>query len=208
MNYRRIDNKVKNLRPNHAWIYYCLVFTSDFKTDVSHVKQESLAEMCNCSRSCIVEALAELEDKGLIEKKQSKIDGQFGKFDRNSYFICNQVNYRFMSDALLKEDISNELKGFLVMYWSLSLGCENYLMLNPNQCTEYLALNKSSIYKYVKEATTLGYIAKDAKDKKRTNFIREDIFIPARKSAYRIALEMYDEALTDEMREYHDLNRN
>ena len=198
MNYRRIDNRVGELKPVHAWIYYCLAFSSDFKTDISNIKQDSLAKKAGCSVECIKDAIKDFEQHRMIEKNTATLTGEKGNFSRNSYILNNGENYRFMSDKLFTEDISIELKGFLIIYWSLSLACENYLLLNANQCAEYISLSKTPIYNYIKLAIAAGYVQKDSKNKKKTIFVREDIFIPARKSAYRYALELYPAMLTDE----------
>ena len=43
--YRKITEKITGkLNPKQAYLFYCLALNSDFNTDLSHIKQDTLAE--------------------------------------------------------------------------------------------------------------------------------------------------------------------
>lgn len=161
------------LKPKEAYLFYCLALKSNFKTNLSNVKQESLAKYYGIEDvDQIRDWLYNFQSQGLLRIIKINIKGQYGKFQRCRYQL-NTENYVFISKILKDEPISRQLKGFLILLKCKCLSGTNTTLYSQNQLAKELGIGKSTISNYMKEAEEKGYITKDEKG---IHLIREDIF--------------------------------
>lgn len=208
MNYRKLNNGIAEvLSPAECYTYFCLTLKSDYETLESNVKQETLAKYVGVSTSTIQRHLAKMYDEGFIwiDREYRKKDEDV--FKKNHYTLlydfsiyeddCGFTHWVMVDEKLVKEPISNELKGFLIM---LKIRCLNY----TNTCgysvrglADTLSIGKSMVDRYLKEAEDLGYIKRNKK-KKNIELLRDDIFIIARETDIHKLRSFCEEAVCDE----------
>ena len=161
------------LKPKEAYLFYCLAMKSDFRTNLSNIKQKSLAEYYGIKDTDqISDWLYKFQSQGLLRIIKLNVKGQYGKFHRCKYQL-NTDNYVFISEILHDEPISRQLKGFLILLKCLCLNGTNTTKYSQNQLAKELGIGKSTISNYMKQAEKKGYITKDEKG---IHLIREDIF--------------------------------
>lgn len=172
--YRRITEKMAGrLNPKQAYLFYCLALKANFKTHISNVKQETLANYYGIRDvDQIRDWLYKFQSQGLLRIIKTNIKGQFGKFQRCRYQL-NTEHYFLVSEILKDEPISSQLKGFLILLKCKCLNGTNTTKYSQNKLAEELGIGKSTISNYMKEAIDKGYISKD---KNGIHLIREDIF--------------------------------
>lgn len=114
--YRKITEKIAGkLKLKEAYLFYCLALKSDFNTYQSHIKQESLAEFYGVKKTDnIREALYKFQSCGLIRIDKTNEKGQYGKFHRCHYQLDTE-HYILITNKLYSENISPDLKGFLIL---------------------------------------------------------------------------------------------
>ena len=172
------------LKPKEAYLFYCLAMKSDFRTNLSNIKQKSLAEYYGIKDTDqISDWLYKFQSQGLLRIIKLNIKGQYGKFHRCKYQL-NTDNYVFISEILHDEPISSQLKGFLILLKCKCLNGTNTTKYSQNQLAEELGIGKSTISNYMKQAIANGYISKDENG---IHLLREDIFYIAKmpKSNFR-----------------------
>ena len=183
--YRKItENMAGKLKPKEAYLFYCLAMKSDFRTNLSNIKQKSLAEYYGIKDTDqISDWLYKFQSQGLLRIIKLNIKGQYGKFHRCKYQL-NTDNYVFISEILHDEPISSQLKGFLILLKCKCLNGTNTTKYSQNQLAEELGIGKSTISNYMKQAIANGYISKDENG---IHLLREDIFYIAKmpKSNFR-----------------------
>ena len=183
--YRKItENMAGKLKPKEAYLFYCLAMKSDFRTNLSNIKQKSLAEYYGIKDTDqISDWLYKFQSQGLLRIIKLNVKGQYGKFHRCKYQL-NTDNYVFISEALHDEPISSQLKGFLILLKCKCLNGTNTTKYSQNQLAEELGIGKSTISNYMKQAIANGYISKDENG---IHLLREDIFYIAKmpKSNFR-----------------------
>ena len=172
--YRKISkNMAGRLKPKQAYLFYCLAMKTDFKTNLSNIKQKSLAEYYGIKDTDqISDWLYYFQSQGLLRIIKLNAKGQYGKFQRCKYQL-NTDNYVFISEMLHDEPISSQLKGFLILLKCKCLSGTNTTLYSQNKLANELKISKSTISNYMKEAIDKGYISKD---KNGIHLIREDIF--------------------------------
>lgn len=173
--YRKITEKIAGrLNLKEAYLFYCLALKSDFNTYQSHIKQESLAEFYGVKKTDNVrKGLYKFQSCGLIQINKTDEKGQYGKFNRCHYQL-NTEHYVLITDRLYSENISSELKGFLILLKCKCLNGTNISKFSQNQLAKKLNLSTGSVSKYMKLAMDNGYINKDEKG---IHLLREDIFL-------------------------------
>ena len=116
---------------------------------------------------------------GLLDIKTEKIKGELGVFDRNTYSIkipdsnlgenWFRLNYDF-----LKEEISSDMKGFLLLLKCLGINGSNTVLYSLDKIGKqkllHVGLNK------IKELTRLG-ISLQVISKAKTGYVITDKFI-------------------------------
>ena len=172
--YRKITEKMAGrLNPKQAYLFYCLALKANFKTHISNVKQETLANYYGIKDvDQIRDWLYKFQSQGLLRIIKTNIKGQFGKFQRCRYQL-NTEHYFLISEILKDEPISRQLKGFLILLKCKCLNGTNTTKYSQNQLAKELKIGKSTISNYMKQAEEKGYISKD---KNGIHLIREDIF--------------------------------
>ena len=183
--YRKItENMVGKLKPKEAYLFYCLAMKSDFRTNLSNIKQKSLAEYYGIKDTDqISDWLYKFQSQGLLRIIKLNIKGQYGKFHRCKYQL-NTDNYIFISEILHDEPISSQLKGFLILLKCKCLNGTNTTKYSQNQLAKELGIATGTISNYMKQAIANGYISKDENG---IHLLREDIFYIAKmpKSNFR-----------------------
>ena len=173
--YRKISEKIAGkLKLKEAYLFYCLALKSDFNTYQSHIKQESLAEFYGVKKTDNVrEGLYKCQSCGLMQINKTDEKGQYGKFNR-CHYLLNTEHYVLITDRLYSENISSELKGFLILLKCKCLNGTNTSKFSQNKLAKELNLSTGCISKYMKLAIDNGYINKDEKG---IHLLREDIFL-------------------------------
>ena len=176
--YRKItENMAGKLKPKEAYLFYCLAMKSDFRTNLSNIKQKSLAEYYGIKDTDqISDWLYKFQSQGLLRIIKLNVKGQYGKFHRCKYQL-NTDNYVFISEILHDEPISSQLKGFLILLKCKCLNGTNTTKYSQNQLAKELNISTGSISDYMKEAIAKGYISKDENG---IHLLREDIFYIAK----------------------------
>ena len=183
--YRKItENMAGKLKPKEAYLFYCLAMKSDFRTNLSNIKQKSLAEYYGIKDTDqISDWLYKFQSQGLLRIIKLNVKGQYGKFHRCKYQL-NTDNYVFISEVLHDEPISSQLKGFLILLKCKCLNGTNTTKYSQNQLAKELGIATGTISNYIKQAIANGYISKDENG---IHLLREDIFYIAKmpKSNFR-----------------------
>ena len=183
--YRKItENMAGKLKPKEAYLFYCLAMKSDFRTNLSNIKQKSLAEYYGIKDTDqISDWLYNFQSQGLLRIIKLNVKGQYGKFHRCKYQL-NTDNYVFISEILHDEPISSQLKGFLILLKCKCLNGTNTTKYSQNQLAKELGIATGTISNYMKQAIANGYISKDENG---IHLLREDIFYIAKmpKSYFR-----------------------
>ena len=172
------------LKPKEAYLFYCLAMKSDFRTNLSNIKQKSLAEYYGIKDTDqISDWLYKFQSQGLLRIIKLNVKGQYGKFHRCKYQL-NTDNYVFISEVLHDEPISSQLKGFLILLKCKRLNGTNTTKYSQNQLAKELGIATGTISNYIKQAIANGYISKDENG---IHLLREDIFYIAKipKSNFR-----------------------
>ena len=173
--YRKItENMAGRLKPKEAYLFYCLALKADFRTNISNVKQETLANEYGIKDTDqISDWLYNFQSKGLLRIVKFRIKGKFGQFQKCSY-ILNTEHYVLISELLKDEPISRQLKGFLILLKCKCLNGTNTTLYSQNQLAKELGISAGTISNYMKEAMDKGYISND---KNGIHLLREDIFL-------------------------------
>ena len=184
MNYRIISkDSLLKLTHKEAFVFCCIVLNTDLENDgkiyISHIKEETLAKMAECTSRTIVTYIKKVKQLGLLDIKAEKIKGELGVFDRNTYSIkipdsnlgenWFRLNYDF-----LKEEISSDMKGFLLLLKCLGINGSNTVLYSLDKIGKqkllHVGLNK------IKELTRLG-ISLQVISKAKTGYVITDKFI-------------------------------
>ena len=208
MNYRKLNNGIAEvLSPAECYTYFCLTLKSDFKTLESNVKQKTLAEYVGISTSTIQRHLAKMCDEGFIWIDRDTHKKDENVFKKNHYTLLYDfsihvdepdfAHWVMVDEKLVKEPISNELKGFLIM---LKIRCLNYTNVcgySVRALADTLSIGKSMVDRYLQQAEELGYIKRNKK-KKNITLLRDDIFIIARETDIHKLRNFCAEAVCDD----------
>ena len=194
--YRTITEKIAGkLTPIEAYFFYCLALCSDCKTMVSYAKQETLANFFGIKKvDQIRDYLYRFEKLWLIEIDKFDVQGQYGKFNRCTYKLDNE-HFVEIGSQLYSEDISKELKGFLILLKCKCFNGSNTCGYNQSELADELNLSPSTISRKINEGIAKGYIKKD---KKGIHLTREDIFKITKETEIGIIKCVYPSIITDE----------
>ena len=100
-----------------------------------------------------------------------------------------------IDEQLLREPISRELKGFLVLLKCRCLNSTNVCLYSGRKLADTLCLKKSRVNYYLNQAEELGYI----KRKRNTiTLTRDDIFIVTNETDIAQWKRFYPEVILDE----------
>ncbi|MDH6306277.1 DNA-binding MarR family transcriptional regulator [Parabacteroides sp. PF5-5] len=204
MNYREITELIANLLSlTEAYTFLCLAIKSDRDTYESNIKQDNLAAYINdnafsekdaITQSTISKHISKFKAKGLLTINTRFVKGKNGKFARNKYFL-NTEHYVLIDEALVKEPIPNELKGFLVLIKTLCLNSTNLCRYSIRELENIMVIKKSTIGKYLKMAIDMGYIKRTSKG---IELINDKIFYKTRETPIAEMKRFCEGAITDE----------
>jgi DNA-binding MarR family transcriptional regulator len=207
MNYRKLNNGIAAvLSPAECYTYFCLTLKSDYETLESNVKQETLAKYVGVSTSTIQRHLAKMYDEGFIWIDRETHKDNENIFKKNHYTLLYDISiydddgfahWVMVDEKLVREPISNELKGFLIM---LKIRCLNYTNTcgySVRRLADTLSIGKSMVDRYLQQAEELGYIKRNKK-KKNIELLRDDIFIIARETDIHKLRSFCEEAVCDD----------
>ena len=205
MNYRKLNNRIAEvLLPSECYTYFCLTLKSDFNTLESFVNQDTLAEYAGVDLSTIQRHIAKFTKEGLIGKDTETHKKDELIFKKNHYtllydkdFEGELVHWVMIDEQLVKEPISRELKGFLIMLKIRCFNYYNYCRYSVRELAETLSIGKTMVDRYLKQAEELKYIKWDKKEKK-IKLLRNDIFIVARETDINKWRSIYPEVIIDE----------
>ena len=206
LNYRKITEKIAdNLTLAQIYGFYVLAMKSDYNTNESHINQTTLAQLLNVDRTTIIRWLKVYEENNLLSVEHTHIINEDRQLVKKNIYRLNTDNYKLIGDGLLNMNVSNEIKGFLILIKCRCYNCTNLCEYSIRQLSETTSICKSTIGKYLIQAENLGLIKRD---KQGITLVNEKIFIPQKESTYYWALKTYPQILTDKDIEFHTIFNN
>lgn len=142
MNYRIIDRNIAGkLSANETYTLFCLLSKSDFKTGLSHVKQETLKDIIGIKKIDTLQShLSKFYELNILRKKTSGHIGGKGYFKTNIYHyqIPTDNWVRINLDLIKSQNIPSKVKGFLILLKCLCINNTNLLNYNKSQISRLL----------------------------------------------------------------------
>ena len=180
MNYRIISKEsLLKLNNKEAYVFCCIILNTDLCNNgniyISHIKEETLAEMAKCSKKTIVTYIDKFKQLQLLNVETQKIKGEKGVFNRNTYLIkIPDTNWFRLEYDFLKEEIPCALKGYLLLLKCLGFKGSNTILYSLDvigrQKLFRIGLNK------IKELTRLGLYHKVIANSKNGYTITDNYF--------------------------------
>ena len=206
LNYRKITERIAdNLTLAQIYGFYVLAMKSDYNTNESHINQTTLAQLLNVDRTTIIRWLKVYEENNLLSVEHTHIINEDRQLVKKNIYRLNTDNYKLIGDGLLNMNVSNEIKGFLILIKCRCYNCTNLCEYSIRQLSETTSICKSTIGKYLIQAENLGLIKRD---KQGITLVNENIFIPQKESTYYWVLKTYPQILTDKDIEFHTIFNN
>lgn len=189
MNYRRITSRIaQELKLPEIYTFLCLAMKSDYETMVSHINQDSLAEYADVNTRTVQRHLSKIEEKKLVTVEKIKRKNPDGKpFLKNKYSLSTE-HYVLIDSCLTDEQISRELKAFLVVLKTLCVNNTNTCNFTIQEIADRTTMSKTTVSRYLNEALDNGYIKWD-RDKHHIQLLNDKIFIVTQKSDIASARE-------------------
>ena len=167
MGFRLIPaSRMLGLTANEAYTYFCLLIKSDFNTYISHVKLDTLSELTGIKETeYISKHINTLISKDLIlYKDKQRHLGNKGVFDTCTYYLYKPENDWIRIDTdFLQADISNKLKGFLILLKCLCLNNTNYTGYNKSKISELLHISRPTLNAYLNQCIEIGLVKENEK---------------------------------------------
>lgn len=194
MNYRKVTENIKRLKPKEVITFLALLQKADYNTYKSEVKLETLSTVTGYCLRTIKSHIKALNDAGLITVHREKVKGIHGIFDRNRYDI-NTEHYDLIDiQGLLELPLKDNLKGFLAILKALCIDGTNKCQFTIERIAEETGMDSKSVYRYLSELEKANQI----KRKKDTiKIINCSIFLTVNLDQFRIINNIYPEILTD-----------
>ena len=194
MNYRKVTENIKRLKPKEVITFLALLQKTDYNTYKSEVKLETLSTVTGFDYRTIRRHIKALNDKGLITIHRRKIKGLQGIYDRNSYTVSTEHYDLIDIQGLLELPLKDNLKGFLAILKALCIDCTNKCQFSIERIAEETGMDSKSVYRYLSELEKTNQI----KRKKDTiKIINCSIFLTVNLNQFRIVENIYPEILTD-----------
>lgn len=175
-----------------------LCLHTDFKSDISNVNQDTLAEFLKCDVSTVQRALQVFQGKHLLAIHRDK----YGWREKNRYRL-SRSNWFGVYKKILEEDITREQMGFLLLLKSLCYSHCNYTDYYGRDLEDMMILKQSMIDNYLRALETKQYIKRDRK-KKRITILRNDLFLKTEESDKEKIMKICPEVMGDD--DYIDEN--
>lgn len=199
MDYTTLSKEIGTcLNPLQAYIYLGLCLHTDFKSDISNVNQDTLANFLKCDVSTVQRALQVFQERNLLAIHRDK----YGWREKNRYRL-SRSNWFGVYKKILEEDITREQMGFLLLLKSLCYSHCNYTDYYGRDLQRKMVLKQSMIDNYLRALETKQYVKRDRK-KKRITILRNDLFLKTEESDKEKIMKICPEAMGDD--DYIDEN--
>lgn len=118
---------------------------------------KQLAEICKEPEFTIKHFSERLKDSEIIKIDEVYIAGK----RRNNYYIptCKE-NFRIINNTIIDADFANELKGFLIQLFTITINNTYQINYSINKICTLVKISKPTASKYLKELEILGLITK------------------------------------------------
>ena len=180
------------LNPLQAYIYLGLCLHTDFKTDISNINQDTLAEFLQCDVGTVQRSLRVFQENHLLTIHQDR----YGWREKNRYRL-NRSNWFGVYRKILEEDIPREHIGFLLLLKSLCYSHCNYTDYYGRDLQEMMVLKRSMIDNYLRILEAKQYIKRDKK-KKRITILQDDLFLKTEESEKEKIMKICPETMGDD----------
>ncbi|MFR1813793.1 hypothetical protein [Dysgonomonas capnocytophagoides] len=162
MNYRIIDRNIAGkLSANETYTLFCLLSKSDFKTGLSHVKQETLKDIIGIKKIDTLQShLSKFYELNILRKKTRGHIGDKGYFKTNIYHyqIPTDNWVRINLDFINNPNVPSKIKGFLILLKCLCVNNTNLLNYNKSQISRLLNIDIKTIRSYINLSLELKLI--------------------------------------------------
>lgn len=180
MNYRIISKDLLlKLTNKEAYTFCCILLNTDRETYISHIKEETLAEMTGYSKRTISTYIQKFKSIGLLSIRTEQIKGEKGIFNRNTYHVVKPtINFFRIEYDFLLEEIPSDIKGYLLLLKCIGYNGSNSVLYSLDVIgkKKLLSIGLSTIKKLNAKAITLDVISKESTGYKITDrFIYEDM---------------------------------
>ena len=193
MDYTTLSKEIGTcLNPLQAYIYLGLCLHTDFKTDISNINQDTLAEFLKCDIGTVQRSLRVFQENHLLTIHQDR----YGWREKNRYKL-NRSNWFGVYRKILEEDIPREHIGFLLLLKSLCYSHCNYTDYYGRDLQEIMVLKQSMIDNYLRTLEAKQYIKRNRK-KKRITILQDDLFLKTEESEKEKIMKIYPEAMSDD----------
>lgn len=193
MDYTTLSKEIGTcLNPLQAYIYLGLCLHTDFKTDISNINQDTLAEFLKCDIGTVQRSLWVFQENHLLTIHQDR----YGWREKNRYKL-NRSNWFGVYRKILEEDIPREHIGFLLLLKSLCYSHCNYTDYYGRDLQEIMVLKQSMIDNYLRTLEAKQYIKRNRK-KKRITILQDDLFLKTEESEKEKIMKIYPEAMSDD----------
>ncbi|WP_449032018.1 hypothetical protein [Prevotella histicola] len=161
-----------------------------------------MAKFLQCDVGTIQRALRVFQENNLLTIYQDR----YGWREKNRYKLI-RTNWFGVKRKILKENITREQIGFLLLLKSLCYSHCNYTDYYGKDLQEIMTLKRSMIDNYLRALEAKQYIKRDKK-KKRITILRDDLFLTTKESDKEKIIKLCPEAMgdddyIDEHRHYH-----
>lgn len=192
MDYTTLSKEVGTcLNPLQAYIYLGLCLHTDFKTDISNINQDTLAEFLKCDIGTVQRSLRVFQENHLLTIHQDR----YGRREKNRYRL-NRSNWFGVYRKILEENIPREHIGFLLLLKSLCYSHCNYTDYYGRDLQEMMVLKRSMIDNYLRILEAKQYIKRDKK--KRITILRDDLFLKTEESEKEKIMKICPEVMGDD----------
>ena len=193
MDYTTLSKEIGTcLNPLQAYIYLGLCLHTDFKTDISNINQDTLAEFLQCDVGTVQRSLRVFQENHLLTIHQDR----YGWREKNRYRL-NRSKWFGVYRKILEEDIPREHIGFLLLLKSLCYSHCNYTDYYGRDLQEMMVLKRSMIDNYLRILEAKQYIKRDKK-KKRITILRDDLFLKTEESEKEKIMKICPEVMGDD----------
>ncbi len=159
---KEIANKLSGNNKNRdAYLYAYIRLCSDFQTGISHVRESKLSELTGIPENSISEAIGRLKKSGLFHVEAYSFRGEKSIIRRNRYcFEPQPKDFFYVRNEFFYEDISDELKGFLLRLKAICINDTNFTLYSVNRIAEALHSDNKTIKKYIDLGIEAGRLKK------------------------------------------------
>lgn len=166
MSYRLMTKEIlKKLDNKEAYTFCCILLNSESINNmyISHIKQESLAEITGYHIDTIRKYIKKFQEEELLNIETLKMLGTKGYFNRNVYHIpIPKIDWYRVGYEFILTDKPSDVKGYLLLLKCICYGGSNTTLYSLNEINKknLLQVGRNTILKLNREAISLGVISK------------------------------------------------